>query len=242
MREFIQNPRRAPRAPARCRATIVSARGAFEAETEDIGPHGCRLASARLVRRGEPVRLELAHGQVKERLRLHARIAWTSDSAPWRLGVAFDEAAHGEGGRWFELLLSAVPRLSTFQRVPERIPLSAMVYLRAPPRLLVDLSPDELVLLRAIGTGVTVAELGGRMRELWPTLQRGLFSLLAHQHVTLSRGASVHPDAWRRVFAGYVPSAPTARAVPLAAIATRTVIALPMIEPGAWTRDPRGHS
>jgi hypothetical protein len=201
MVEFIQNPRRSPRAPARCRVGVVSGQGTFEAVTEDVGAHGCQLVSPRLVRKGEPVQLELAHGALKEPLRLAGRVAWASERAPWRLGIAFDESAHEDSTRWFERLLTSVPGLAPFRRIPDRIPVDAAVYLALPPRFLVDFTPDEVALLRSIGSGAAIAELRAQLRERWLPALRALFSLLAHNHVTLSRGGSVHPDAWKKILA-----------------------------------------
>jgi hypothetical protein len=199
MAEFVQNPRRAPRAPARCLTSVVSAQGTFEATTEDVGGHGCQLVSPRLVRKGEPVQLVVAHEAVKQPLRVAGRIAWSSERPPWRLGIAYDEASHPQTEAWFEELLARVPGLGTFRRIPEKIPIDATVYLAAPPRFVVDLTPDEVSVLRALGSGTSVAELRALLRDRWQPVQRALFSLLAHQHVTLTRGSSVHPDAWRRI-------------------------------------------
>lgn len=199
MPEFIQNPRRSPRAPARCRTTVVSAQGTFEATTEDVGGHGCQLVSPRLVRKGEPIQLQLTHEAMKESLRVAGRVAWASDRAPWRLGIAYDEAALVASQAWFDELLGRADGLSAFRRIPDRIALDAVVYLATPPRFLVDFTPDEVALLRAVGSGSSVAELRSMLRDRWEQVLRALFSLLAHQHVTLARGASVHPDAWRKI-------------------------------------------
>lgn len=196
--EFLQNPRRSPRAPLRCRTAVVSAHGSFEATTEDIGGHGCQLVSPKLVRKGEPVQLVVSH-EAAQPLRIGGRVAWASDRAPWRLGIAYDESALAQSQAWFDGLLARVPGLAAFRRIPERIPLDAVVYLATPPRFLVDFMADEVALLRALGSGISVAELRALLRDHWPQVQRALFSLLAHQHVTLSRGASVHPDAWRKI-------------------------------------------
>ncbi len=118
MSEFVQNPRRAHRAPARCLTSVVSAQGAFDATTEDVGGHGCQLVSPLLVRRGEPVQLVVAHEAVKQPLRVAGRIAWASERPPWRLGIAYDEASHGQSEAWFDELLASVPGLSTFRRIP----------------------------------------------------------------------------------------------------------------------------
>lgn len=197
--EYLQNPRRSPRAPARCRTAVVSAHGTFEATTEDIGGHGCQLVSPRLVRKGEPVQLVVSHEAMKEPLRIAGRVAWASEQSPWRLGIAYDGTALGKSQHWFDALLTHAPGLTAFRRIPERIPIDAAVYLATPPRFLVDFTPDEVALLRSVGSGTSVAELRALLRDRWAQVQRALFSLLAHQHLTLTRGGSVHPDAWRKI-------------------------------------------
>jgi hypothetical protein len=199
MGEFIQNPRKSPRAPARCHATVVSAHGSFEAMTDDVGGRGCQLISPQLVRKGEPIQLVVSHEAVKDSLRVTGRVAWCSDRAPWRLGVAYDESTLAQTQTWFEGLLAHVPGLAAVRRVPERIPLDTVLYLASTPRFLVDFTPDEVALLRSIGSGISIAEIRALLRDHWPQVQRALFSLLAHQHITLSRGGSVHPDAWRKI-------------------------------------------
>lgn len=178
---------------------MVSAQGTFEATTEDVGGHGCQLVSPRLVRKGEPIQLVLAHEAMRDPLRVAGRVAWASDRAPWRLGIAYDEAALSTSLAWFEELLSRVPGLSAFKRIPDRIAMDAVVYLASPPRFLVDFTPDEVAVLRSLGSGTSVAELRSLLRDRWNQAQRALFSLLAHQHVTLARGGSVHPDAWKKI-------------------------------------------
>src|SRR5512141_2568163 len=128
MTEHLQNPRRSPRAPARCRTTVISAGGAFEATTEDVGGHGCQLVSPRPVRKGEPIQLVVSHEAMKDSLRVAGRVAWASDRAPWRLGIAYDEGALEATQAWFDELLSRMPGLSAFRRIPDRIPLDAVIY------------------------------------------------------------------------------------------------------------------
>ena len=180
MAEFIQNPRRAPRAPARCLASVVSAQGSFEATTEDVGGHGCQLVSPRLVRRGEPVQLVVAHEAVKQPLRVAGRVAWASERAPWRLGIAYDDSAHPQTEDWFDELLAGVSGLSVFKpNSPTGFPPldTTDSYLAAPPRFVVDLTPDEVAVLRALGSGISVAELRSLLRDRWQTALRALFSL-----------------------------------------------------------------
>ncbi|BDG05837.1 PilZ domain-containing protein [Anaeromyxobacter oryzae] len=198
---YIENPRRGPRAPARCTTKVICPAGVFEAETEDIGSHGCQLVSPRAVKKGDPVKLTISNSRVPDALRISGRIAWASAQAPWRLGVAFDDEALDDSGRWFDRLVAAFPGLAAVRRIPPRISVDAMVYLGPPPRFVVDFDRHEAAILRAIGSGTSVGELMARLRDDWPPKQRALFSLLAHQHLTLARGGSVHPESWKRILA-----------------------------------------
>lgn len=199
MAEFIVNPRRAPRAPARCRTAVFSQDGPFECETEDVGSRGCQLVAPRRVRKGEKVELHLTNGKLDPPLRVRGTVAWVSPQAPWRLGIAFDEESVPGAARWFERLVAAHPGLGAFRRVPEKIPVEAMVYLGPPPRFLLDFTADEASLLRAIASGARLDELMARLRDRWPAAQRALFSLMARQMVTLNRGQAAHVDAWKKV-------------------------------------------
>lgn len=199
MAEFIVNPRRAPRAPARCRAAVVSPAGPFEAETENIGTHGCQVVSPHAVRPGDRVELSVSNEKLPAPLRVAGTVAWVSTQAPWRVGIAFDEHAYPACQRWLEQLVAAHPWLGAGRRVPERIPLDATVYLGPPPRFLVDFTAAEARVLRAVGSGVRVDELQARLRSDWPAAQVALFSLLARQAVTLARGQAAHPEAWKKV-------------------------------------------
>jgi len=199
MAEFIVNPRRAPRAPARCRIAVISAAASFDAETEDIGPYGCQVASPKGVKKGAPVRATIANDRLPDALRVGGRIAWTSAQFPWRVGIAFDESSLAVTAAWFERLVAAHPGMKTLRRLPERISTEAMVFLAQPPRFLVDFSADEAALLRAIGSGAAVYELMARFRVRGAEIDRALFSLLARSVVTMVRGQAVHPQAWKRI-------------------------------------------
>jgi hypothetical protein len=200
MSEYVVNPRRAPRANARCRAAVVSTRGAFEAETEDLGAHGCQVISPRPIARGETLRLQIFNPGVPSPLHLSGRVAWVSPQAPWRLGIAFEVTAHEDAGRWFHALVESMGGVGPVRRIPDRIPVDATIYLGPPPRFLADFSEIEVTILRAIGSGVSVGELRARLKADWAAAgERAFFSLLARNHLTLSRGASVHPSTWRRI-------------------------------------------
>jgi hypothetical protein len=199
MAEFIANPRRAPRAPARCHAAVLCGDARFEAETEDIGAMGCQIVSPRLVPKGQTVELVVTNEKVEEPLTVRGRVAWVSAQAPWRVGIAFEDVSVAPSKRWFERLVAANPGLSGYQRVPDRIRTDATVYLGPPPRFLVDFTSEEAVLLRAIASGARVDELMARFRDGWPAAQRALFSLIARQAVTFQRGQAVHPDSWKKI-------------------------------------------
>lgn len=205
--EYLENHRRSARAQAGCSAGVASVAGEFEATTEDIGAHGCRILAPRLVRTGEPVQLVLSHPGLLSPLRTSGTIAWTTEATPWRLGIAFDRARHAESSRWFSQMVS-VATLSTSQRVPDRIPLLAAVYLGAPPRFILDVTSLEMTVLREIGTGASIAEIMARLPGQRSLKERALFSLLAQRLLTLSRGASVHPNAWSAVLGPHDPVRP----------------------------------
>lgn len=199
MAEFIVNPRRAPRVPARCHAAVVTPSEAFDAETEDFSARGCQVVSPSLVNEGDRIELVLTSEQVPMPLKVAGNVAWVSEQPPWRIGVAFEDAYVPSAERWFEKLVAATPGLGSFGRVPDRIPLDAMVFLGPPPRFLLDFTAEEASLLRAIASGVRLDELQARLRDRWAGAQHALFSLLARQAVTLSRGQSAHPEAWKKV-------------------------------------------
>src|SRR5512138_780679 len=143
MAQFIENPRRAPRAPVRCHTAVVFQGGSFECETEDIGSRGCQLVSPRFMRKGDAVQLTVSSEKVADPLRAAGHVAWVSAQAPFRIGIAFDEPSVRDGTRWFEKVVAAYPGLAGFHRVPDRIAGDAMVYLGPPPRFLLDFSADE---------------------------------------------------------------------------------------------------
>lgn len=193
---FVVNPRRAPRAPARCRASVLSASGVFRADTEDLGAHGCQLVGARPVRINERIQLEISNDLVTGVLHVAGRIAWATEVEPWRLGVAFEPGELARARDWFERLVASHPGVGAFRRVPDRIPLDAPVFLGPPPRLLADFSRDELALLRSVGDGVPMREVLSSFGARWATVQRSFFSLLARQHLTLMTRLAVPAASW----------------------------------------------
>jgi len=214
--DYLVNPRRAPRAPSRCRASVRIPGAAWVTETEDIGPHGCQLVAPNALPRGMAIHLEVSTATVGAPLEVAGKIAWVSSRPPWRLGVAFAEGLLPASTRWYEALVAASPGLASIRRVPDRLPVDAMVFLGPPPRLLVDFMPEEVEVLRHVAGGISVGELRDRLRTTWGVSMRALFGLMARGVVTLSRGSAVHPEAWRQVMAQlgaeFVVAAPPAGA------------------------------
>jgi hypothetical protein len=198
--EYIVNPRRAPRAPARCSATVQAPDASWATETEDIGPHGCQLVAPRAMARGLPLGLVFANPRVAGSLEVVGMVAWCSKQEPWRVGVAFADSSRVPADRWFGQLVEAFPGLGVQRRVPERLPTDAMLYLSPPPTL-VDFTPEEVGVVRHVAGGTTVASLRDRLTRNWGVSQRAIFSLMARGVVILSRAGAVHPAAWKQVMA-----------------------------------------
>jgi hypothetical protein len=198
MPEYLENPRRVPRVEVRCTARIFLATGAVETTTEDIGSRGCRVVLPEPAQRGDAVGLALNAPRYPPTLRVEGRVAWASPAAPWRVGIAYAAQALPEAARWFEGLRQSLPELFSLGRPLQRLPVDGMVFLGPVPRL-VDLSEDELVVLRAIGTGILVGDLRTALSRSWPRMQRALFALLAQGHVIVSRALATHPVNWKHV-------------------------------------------
>jgi len=218
--EFIVNPRRAPRALSRCATQVRAGAAAFAAETEDIGPTGCQLVAPGALARGQAVTLVFANPKVKGALSVEGKVAWGSSRPPWRVGVAFGARSRGEAERWFQQLVAAHPGMGGYRRVPDRLPVDAMIFLAAPPSFLFDFNPEEVKVLCHVARGTTIASLRSRLSASWDLSQRGLFSLMARGAVTVNRGAASRPSAWNKIMAElgaeFVDEAPQAtRASPL---------------------------
>lgn len=195
--EFLVNPRSAPRARARCRFSATVAGAAFQGQVEDVGPHGCQVVSTRPVAKGTAIQLVLrAEEGTAGLVEVAGQVAWASPQAPWRLGIAFAEAARPAATRFFDALVAAQPGLAAWRQVPDRISYDAMVWLAPPPKLVVDFNADEVAVLTAVGTGATVFELKSRLRSRWARAERAFFSLLASRYLTLSRGGAVPFANW----------------------------------------------
>ena len=198
MVDYVANPRRAPRAPTRCAARVEVGRQAIATETEDVGPHGCQVVMPAPLTVGQALRVTVQAPAGGAPLAVPARVIWTSSRAPWRAGLAFDASVYPATTQWWERLLASNPGLANFRRVPDRLPLDAMVYLGPPPRF-TDFTDDELQVMSRVANGTTVADLQARMGDRWGTGRRMLFALLSRGLLTLSKGAASHVGVWRQI-------------------------------------------
>jgi PilZ domain len=199
--EYIVNPRRGPRAPSRCAALVHTPDANWSTETEDIGPMGCQLVAPRAVARGLPLTLVFANWKVQESLQVEGKVAWACSQPPWRIGVAFGDSSRSQAAIWFAQLMAAHPELGGFRRVPDRLPVDAMLFLTPPPTYLIDFTPDEVAVLCHVANGTSIASLRGRLEPRWSASLRAVFSLMARGVLTLSRSSAAHLSAWKKVMA-----------------------------------------
>jgi hypothetical protein len=200
MADFVFNPRRAPRAPVRCRAEVAAGNGArWTAETEDVGPRGCQIVAPQKLAAGELVNLLITTEGLSRKLSVGGKVAWISPTEPWRLGIAYAEQDAAVSADWYDALVAKNPALAAYRGVPERISVDATVFLGPPPRLVMDFTSDEIQILRCVGSGISVGELMQRLKDIWGRAQHALFSLIVRRHLVLSRGASVLPATWKQI-------------------------------------------
>ena len=185
MNEFIPNPRRAPRAAVAlvARASLTSGR-AWHSPTVDFGPGGCQLVAPVACEEGQRIFMELRGTALTEPKWLTGDIAWVDLGPERRIGIEFDGASRPAAANVFELLSGSSPHLLIGARAPRTVPLAARVTAGVKPDSAV-LRPREAELVRAVGAGLTVADLRDRLGERWALLVNPLFSLLARNHLTL---------------------------------------------------------
>ncbi|HEU4386053.1 MAG TPA: PilZ domain-containing protein [Anaeromyxobacteraceae bacterium] len=198
---FISNPRQAPRVPARLRVEMLHRGIDFRAETEDVGPKGCLVVSPKPLDPGAWVRLMLEADRLPEKLRVTGRVAWATQPARYRGGVAFAEMQverNQDPFAWFDRLMQTSPGLVPLTRhVPDRLPLDTPLYLLPPPRFNLDLSVTELGLVAGMRNGTSVEKLLQRLPQERKNEGRLIFALLARRVLTLAAREACDPMLWR---------------------------------------------
>jgi hypothetical protein len=194
--EFIENPRRAPRAPVRCEARVALREGGYWAgPTSDYGPSGCQVSAPLRLEPGSRLFLELVNERVPGPFQLSGRVAWSSKGPPWRAGIAFAEGSVAIAGRFFERLAAAYPGLDTYGKAPDRIPADGVLAPLPPPAVEPLLTASERDVLQAIGPGLTSEQLRQKAGGRWTAAQNATFSLLGRRYLAV--GGSPDPEAAR---------------------------------------------
>jgi hypothetical protein len=197
MPEFIENPRRAPRAPVRCEARVALREGGYWAgPTSDYGPKGCQVSAPLRLEPGSRLFLELVNERVPGPFQLSGSVAWSSKGPPWRSGIAFDEASVAIAGRFFERLAAAYPGLDTYGRAPDRIPADGTLAPLPPPAVEPLLTASERDVLRAVGAGLRPDQLREQSGARWRAAQNAAFSLLGRRYLTIGSADPAAAKAW----------------------------------------------
>ncbi len=195
--EFIENPRRSPRAPVRCEARVALREGGYWAgPTSDYGPYGCQVSAPLRLEPGSRLFLELVNERVPGPFQLSGRVAWSSKGPPWRSGIAFDEGSVAIAGRFFERLAAAYPGLDTYGRAPDRIPAEGTLAPLPPPAVEPLLTTSERDVLRAVAAGLTVTELRAQCADRWSAALNAAFSLLGRRYLTIGGPDEDAARAW----------------------------------------------
>ena len=192
MNDFVQNPRRAPRASVAlvARATLLCGRY-WDSPTVDCGPGGCQLVASGPCEPGQRIFLAVQGAALPEPSWLTGHVAWAGRGPERRIGVVYDGPSRAAAALLFERIAAACPELLVGSRAPRRVPLGA----RISPGVTPDptmLRPREVELVQEIGDGMIVAALRERLGEKWGAFVNPLFSLLDRSHLVVEH-ASEHP-------------------------------------------------
>jgi hypothetical protein len=199
MPEFIENPRRAPRAAIPCAARVATLPGGFlEAPTADCGPGGCQLLTPVPLEKGTRVFVQLLNERVPGTHALAGRVAWSASAPPWRAGIAFDAGSAYRSSHLFGQLTAAYPGTDAYARAPDRIAADASLAPSPPPPLDPVLSEAESVVLRAVGAGARADALREKLGARWDALLNPLFALLGRGYLVVGPPDGGAAEAWTK--------------------------------------------
>lgn len=195
MTDFISNPRKALRVPLCCVAHLAVGGTQIEGHTEDVGARGCRVVTALRIEPNTTVGLALDASGATATLRVEARVVWTAANGAWHHGLSYEVNDRPAADGWFDALAAARPELLFFDRVPDRVSVTARVYVAAPQPG--PVSDEEVTVLRLACSQPTVADLRERLGVDWSRAQRALFALLSRGVITLDPSQAQDPAGWR---------------------------------------------
>ena len=194
----VVDARRAPRVPVRLPVELRHRGATWRAETEDVGPRGCQVATPLVLPAGRDVALSIPCNALGRAVAAAGRVAWARIEPPARLGISFEVAPADRD--WFEAFLRDDPSASrAATRALLRLPRGKALYLGQPPVVVVDFSGDELAVLRAVGAGATVDEVAEQLGARIERARGALFSLLARRLVVLQPGPPDAPVRWEAI-------------------------------------------
>lgn len=163
-----------PRIQTRCRVRIRDGLGVFDAETEDLGPRGCRIVTPRPQAEGALVGLALASERVAEVLEVTGQIVWTRLERKPRAGISFVGAASRPGApgpsAWFEAI-AAVEREACSEALAG-----------PPPEIAVEIGEP------AAAPASLVERLSRRARELHVSGERAAAEVIIRRALALAPG------------------------------------------------------
>jgi len=226
----LLDPRRAPRVPLRVLVDVQDGRAAFRAMTDDLGTCGCQLVAPRAIPVGREVVLALHGRDARRPLRTAARVVWCRAETPSRLGVAFVPGPITAGA--LEALAGPDAEPRALRRPALRLPGDAALFLGEPPGAIVDLSPEELVVLRRVGRGTRIEALARDLGAAFERIRGAVFGLLARRFLTLDRHAAAPPERWSVALAQAERALAGSAARPAAAAAGRSAAAQRLYDEG----------
>jgi hypothetical protein len=189
MEEFIRNQRRVPRVPVRLRVTVASVGGEFTAQTEDVGPGGCRLLCPCLVASGDLLRLAIHSDAFSDALKVSGKVVWRSARTRLRAGVQYDEDSRVAGEAWFKRLLEKNPAIAArLSPVPKLLAFSALLHPSAQAPSPQVHTEEERALFSQITDGMSVRDLMGSDPAQRRERASALFALLATRAVQIEVG------------------------------------------------------
>lgn len=166
--------RRFPRLMTRCRVRLRDRFGVWDAETEDLGPRGCRIVSGRPQTVGALVGLTVASERLPAVLEVTGQIVWTRLERPARAGISFAGGASSPGApapsAWFEALAAA-----------ERVARSELIAGKPPE---IDIEIEEPV----AASPELADRLAQRARELLLGGERAAAEVIVRRALALSPG------------------------------------------------------
>jgi hypothetical protein len=202
---FVQNPRKFPRIQAKYRVVVSHGGAGWSAETFDVSATGCQIVTPRPLQVGTVAKLVIEVPHLSQPLSVFGSVAWVADQGRIRVGIVFAERQpDGDPAAWFKKLLASQPGIEgSMRRLPERLPMETKLFLRPPPQFIFDFGPDQVALLKALGDGITIANLIRKGPFSASQVARMVFALLEQRIITLSLGEAAPAWKWKAALADF---------------------------------------